>query len=119
MKPTAPQDPPQDIVLEYELDAPPEKVWRAISIPEFREQWLPGRALASAEPADATPAEEIRYRMRDEEPPFLESLVTFQIRPVADGRTLLRIIHALDDARLERRGRLAANDAGPFLMRAA
>jgi hypothetical protein len=57
--------------------------------------------------------------MRDEEPPFLESLVTFQIRPVADGRTLLRIIHALDDARFERRGRPAANDAGPFLMRAA
>jgi hypothetical protein len=45
--------------------------------------------------------------------------VTFQIRPVADGRTLLRIIHALDDARFERRGRPAANDAGPFLMRAA
>ena len=115
MKPTASEDRPQDIVLEYELEAPPEKVWRAISIPEFREQWLPERALASAEPEGSTPAEEVRYRMRDDEPPFLESLVTFQLRPAPGGRTMLRIIHALADARLER----AANDAGPFLMRAA
>ncbi|AVG40867.1 MULTISPECIES: SRPBCC family protein [Achromobacter] len=119
MKPTAPGDQPEDIVLEYELDAPPEKVWRAISIPEFREQWLPGQALASAEPTDSTPPEAICYRMRDEEPPFLESLVTFQLRPAADGRTVLRIIHALADARLEGGKLAAANDAGPFLMRAA
>jgi len=119
MNETAPENQPQDIVFEYELDAPPEKVWRAISIPEFREQWLPGRALASPEPVDATPAEEVRYRLRDDEPPFLESLVTFQLRPADDGRTVLRIIHALDDLRLERRARAAANDAGPFLMRAA
>ncbi|SSW72788.1 SRPBCC family protein [Achromobacter agilis] len=110
---------PQDIVLEYELDAPPEQVWRAISIPEFREQWLPGRALASAEPVASTPSEEVRYRMRDDEPPFLESLVTLQLRPAAGGGTVLRIIHALADARLERVVRGAANDAGPFLMRAA
>jgi len=45
--------------------------------------------------------------------------VTFQLRPAKGGGTVLRIIHALDDARLERRGRAAANDAGPFLMRAA
>lgn len=57
--------------------------------------------------------------MRDEEPPFLESLVTFQLRPAADGRTVLRIIHALADARLEGGKLAAANDAGPFLMRAA
>lgn len=25
------------IELEYEIDEPPHKVWRAISIPEFRE----------------------------------------------------------------------------------
>lgn len=119
MNDTAPDGQPQDIVLEYELDAPPDKVWRAISIPEFREQWLPARALACADPVGATPAQEVRYRMRDDEPPFLESLVTFQLRPAEGGGTVLRIIHALDDARLERRGRAAANDAGPFLMRAA
>ncbi|MPT39608.1 SRPBCC family protein [Achromobacter denitrificans] len=119
MTDSALDDPRQDILLEYELDAPPEKVWRALSIPEFREQWLPGLDLASPDPVDATPQEEVRYRMRDDEPPFLESVVTFQLRPAADGRSLLRIIHVLADERLERRGCDAANDAGPFLMRAA
>ncbi|WP_440495982.1 SRPBCC family protein, partial [Serratia sarumanii] len=36
------EQPPRDrLILEYSLDAPPEKVWRALSIPELREQWLP------------------------------------------------------------------------------
>ena len=28
-----------ELVLEYDLDAPPEKVWRALSIPAFRERF--------------------------------------------------------------------------------
>ncbi len=44
------------IELEYELDAAPQKVWRAISIPEFRQtgfhprHW-PTRNLRPASPA--------------------------------------------------------------------
>ncbi|WP_458764927.1 SRPBCC family protein [Cupriavidus basilensis] len=109
----------KDLVLEYELDAPPEKVWRAISIPAFREKWLPQGVLADAEPVSSTPDEEIRYRMRDEEPPFLESTVTFRLRPNAVGGTVLGIIHVLEDARLERHVQTAANDGWPYLMRAA
>ena len=59
----------KDLVLEFELDAPPEKVWRAISIPAFRDKWLPKGELADAEPVSWAPGEEIRYRMRDDEPP--------------------------------------------------
>ncbi|WP_208949800.1 polyketide cyclase, partial [Achromobacter aegrifaciens] len=98
---------------------PPHPRGRPPPPPPARPPAPPPRPPPPPEPADATPAEEIQYRMRDEEPPFLESLVTFQIRPVADGRTLLRILPALDAARFERRGHPAANDAGPFLMRAA
>jgi uncharacterized protein YndB with AHSA1/START domain len=29
-----------ELVFETVLDAPPEKVWRAITIPEFRARWL-------------------------------------------------------------------------------
>jgi uncharacterized protein YndB with AHSA1/START domain len=108
----------KDLVLEYELEAPPEKVWRAISIPAFREKWLPKRQLAEAEPVSSMPGEEIRYRMRDDEPPFLESIVTFQLRPHAAGGTMLRI-HELADARLERPLRRAANTNRFCLMRAA
>jgi uncharacterized protein YndB with AHSA1/START domain len=107
------------LVLEYELDAPPEKVWRAISIPAFRDKWLPKEALVSAEPVSSAPGEEIRYSMREDEPPFLESVVTFQLRPSADGGTRLRIIHGLVSARLALQVPRTANDNGPCLMRAA
>ena len=91
----------------------PSQVWRAVSIPALREQWLPDVAVSDPEPVSVTHEEEIRYRMRDDAPPFLESLVTFQIEPDGEGGTLLRIIHELADARLERRQRPAANDGGP------
>ncbi|RCS24158.1 polyketide cyclase [Phyllobacterium salinisoli] len=109
----------KDLVLEYELDASPEKVWRAISIPAFREQWLPKEPLADMELVSSAPGEEIRYRMRDGEAPFLESLVTFQVRSNAVGGTTLKIIHGLADARLERQPPRAANNNWPCLMRAA
>jgi uncharacterized protein YndB with AHSA1/START domain len=106
----------KDLVFEYELDAPPEKVWRAISIPAFRDKWLPNEALVDADPISSAPGEEVRYRMREDEPPFLESVVTFQVRPNADGSTRLRIIHELIGAQRMPR---AANSNGPCLMRAA
>ena len=104
------------LVQDHDLDAPPEKVWRAIATPELRERWLPQAALADPAPLSATPGKEIRYGMRDDAPPHLESVVTFQISARPDGGTRLRIIHAVTDARLQRR---AANNNRPCLMRAA
>jgi uncharacterized protein YndB with AHSA1/START domain len=105
------------LAFEYELDAPPEKVWRALTIAEFREKWLPKAALADTEPVYSAPGEEIGYRMRDDEPPFLESVVTFQVKPNADGGTDLRIIHRLSDPRLQLPR--PANSNARCLMRAA
>lgn len=109
----------EDLVLDYELDAPPEKVWRAISIPALRENWLPKGELADAAPISSTPGEEVRYRMRDDEPPYLESIVTFQVMPNAAGGTRLRIIHGLVATNLMRRTPPAANSNWRGLMRAA
>ena len=106
-----------DLVFEYELDAPPEKVWRALSIPAFREKWLPQEALVSAEPVSSVPGQEVRFGMREDEPPFLESVVTFQVLPNVDGGTRLRIIHELADAQKALQGSNAAD--WPTLMRAA
>ncbi|RTG45752.1 polyketide cyclase, partial [Serratia marcescens] len=61
------------------------------------------------EPLAATPGEAVSYRLRDDQPPFLESVVTLQIVPDPGGGSLLRIIHQLD----------AANDGPPTVMRAA
>jgi uncharacterized protein YndB with AHSA1/START domain len=101
------------IELEFELDEPPQKVWRAISIPEFRENWLPGDALADPEATSVTPGEEVRYRLRDSAPPFLESTVTFKIAANDAGGTLLRVIHRLDEVMP------VANSNRPPLMLAA
>jgi hypothetical protein len=95
-----------EITLEYELDAPPEKVWRAIAVAAFREQWLPQADLAEPEPIASIPGVEVRYRMREEGAPFPESTVTFRIEPALKGRAVLRIIHRIEgDAR-----RTSAND---------
>ena len=57
----------------------------------------------------ATSGEAVSYRLRDDQPPFLESVVTLQIVPDAGGGSLLRIIQQLD----------AANDGPTTVMRAA
>jgi len=76
-------------------------------------------ALADPDPISSVPDREVSYRMVDDEPPFLESVVTFQIEPgTADG-TLFRIVHRLTDARVRLNLGQAANDNGCPLMRAA
>ena len=111
--------PDEDLVFEFDLDAPPEKVWRAVTIAEFRERWLPGSALADPEPVLAVAGEEVRYRMRDDDPPFLESTVTFHVQANGAGGTRFRIVHQLCDERVGRPVPVPANSNGGCLMRAA
>lgn len=119
MSGTEPDKQAEILVFEYELDASPEKVWRAISVPGFRDKWLPEEDLADADPVSTAPGEEIRYAIRGGEPPFLESVVTFQVRPGADGGSVLRVVHGLTDSRLVPRKVPAANNNGPRMMLAA
>lgn len=107
------------IELEFDLDDPPQKVWRAISTREFRESWLPKDALAAPDAIAIIPGQEIRYSLRDDSPPFLESTVTFIISPNAAGGTSLRIVHDLTDARFDQKAGGAANNNRPPLMLAA
>ena len=106
-----------DLVLEYDLDAPPEKVWRAVTIPALRQRWLPDCDLAGAEPLTSVTGEEVRYRLRDPEPPFRESHVIFRIEPNETGGTRFRIIQDACDIR--RNLPRAANSNTRALMRAA
>ncbi|OOO26455.1 hypothetical protein BS627_05280 [Agrobacterium salinitolerans] len=113
-----PEAPKNGIELEYDLDEPPQKVWRAISIPAFRAIWLPAEALAEAEAIDITPGEEVRYRLREDTPPFLESTVTFRIAANTQGGTSLRIIHDLP-VNTGRMIKAAANHNGSSIKLAA
>ncbi len=105
------------VILDYEIDASVQKVWRAISIAEFREIWLPNAELCDPEAISFIPEQEVRYRMLDSDPPFLESVATIQITPSQTGGTNLRIIHELADARQDQK--MIANDNRSPVMQAA
>jgi len=102
----------------HEFDAPPERVWQAVTVAELRKRWLPDADLASPEPVSATPPCDVSYRMREVAPPFLESTVTFRLEPNETGGTRLRIVHELTDARLANR-RLRPANGNAAMMRAA
>ena len=99
----------QQLQFEYEIDAPPDKVWRALSEPAFRQRWLPDSDIADPEPIVSKAGETIAFRLREDDPPFLESVVTFHIGENADGGTCLKVVHALTDARLHQPS-MGAND---------
>jgi uncharacterized protein YndB with AHSA1/START domain len=86
------------LVFECALDAPPEKVWRALTVPAYLERWLkPDRPLDLA----VVTAEENRsltYRWREAGQGTIaemdDSLVTFELTPTHDGGTWFRLTHA-------------------------
>jgi len=100
----------ESLVFEYDVDAPPEKVKRALTVAEFRERWLPGAKLATPQAADG---DAIRCTLRETEPPYLESVASFEILPREGGGARIRIVHRLAQAPP------AANRNRPPLMRAA
>lgn len=107
------------LVLEYKLDASAEKVWRAISIPAFREVWLPSDALADSQPVSFNKGSEIIYRMQGKAPYFIESLVSFQITPDAEGGSILKIIHQPTQTISEFVPSISINDDSDYFMLAA
>ena len=99
--------------FEYELDAAPAKVWRALTIPEYVARWLtppasegptrentaPLQPPASLRVLDCEPNQSVRYLWRDAATPFVESTVTFRVAANEAGGTTFRIIHELNVAK--------------------
>lgn len=109
-------DAPEPIVVECDLDAPPEKVWRALTEPQLLAAWLEPDAIQPGDDShplrldfddkDHTveietlcekPHRLLRYRWRslgrDEDLPNLDSVVTFELSESDAGGTHLRIVH--------------------------
>ncbi|BCG88118.1 ATPase [Mesorhizobium sp. 113-3-9] len=100
--------------FEYDLAEPPEKVWRALTVPELLAAWMMpnditpeiGNRFAFAgtdaaiecEILDAEPERLLRYSWREQaDDPArrdpLDSVVTFTLARTVSGGTHLRIVH--------------------------
>ncbi|MAY63040.1 MAG: polyketide cyclase [Rhizobiales bacterium] len=116
---TVSEDVSREIVCECELDAPPETVWRAVTIPEFLEEWMGIRPDEnrdddiSCEIIDQSPGSQVRFAWHDGRTDVPYSVVTIDIEPALENRTRFRLSHS-EGPRMR-----AANDNGPALRLAA
>jgi len=85
-----------DLIFETGLDAPPEKVWRALTIPEYLERWLERPESVGVDQVAADEPHSITYRWTERGPGDAvaeESFVTFELTPRDDGGTWFRLTH--------------------------
>jgi uncharacterized protein YndB with AHSA1/START domain len=73
------------LVYEVDLEAPPQKVWRALATPEIREAWLgePEAGPAEVAASDAPARLDLVWPT-----PEGESLISFEISPAGQGSRL-------------------------------
>lgn len=102
---------PEPVIVDCDLDAPPEKVWRALTQPELMAAWLAEADIkpevghrfeltseigpVECEVLTADPKRELRlsWRERDEDGELVDSEVSFVLTPTIDGGTRLRLVH--------------------------
>lgn len=86
------------LVFECALDAPPEKVWRALTIPEYLERWLKPSEAIDLSVVTAEENKSLTYRWRESGLGAIvgaeDSLVTFELTPTVDGGTWFKLTHA-------------------------
>ena len=84
------------MIFETELDAPPEKVWRALTIPEYLERWLDLPADAEISVVHADEPHSVTYRWREQSNDTAlpeESVVTFEVSPRENGGSYFKLTH--------------------------
>lgn len=125
------RDTDNEVMFEGALEAAPEKVWRALTIPEYLSAWLlpasndnggkmhldgdaAGLAPISCTIEEARAPDLLRYRWREDGQP--DSIVTFELRRMGEGRTWLRLSQgAVLPGAITM---LAANGNGPLALAA-
>jgi hypothetical protein len=105
--------PPSEPQLEFtfEFDEHPEKVWKAISVEAFRQQWLPDQNVL--EVLHEAHLEQLELLIEEAEPPHERGVVTFSVRANCRGGTIFGVVHRRTMVRA------AANDAAPTMLLAA
>ncbi|MBU1306043.1 MAG: SRPBCC domain-containing protein [Alphaproteobacteria bacterium] len=86
------------VVFECLLDAPPEKVWRALTIPAYLRRWLRPREDVELAVVSAEENRSLTYRWRESGQGAVlgveDSLVTFELSPGEAGGTWFKLTHA-------------------------
>ena len=86
------------LVFDCSLDAPPEKVWRALTIPEYLSRWLKPADDIELAVVTAEENKSLTYRWREAGQGAVtdaeDSLVTFELTPNDDGGTWFKLTHA-------------------------
>lgn len=115
------------IVVECELEAEPEKVWRALTVPELVSAWLdvPAADKVSADttrPAyrivEALPFSRVRYAWNDASASEPQTFVTFDLEAQPGGGTWFRLTHSAENSR-RMSGAAANSNSPPIMARAA
>lgn len=83
----------EQVSFACELEAPPEKVWRALTIPAFRARWLGADAAnRPTEVIAAEPPHRVSWSWREAGEP--DGVVTVTLTPTPSGGTALELVHA-------------------------
>jgi uncharacterized protein YndB with AHSA1/START domain len=106
------------VVIECALDAPPEKVWRALTIPEYLAHWLKPPREVDLAVVTAEENRSLTYRWREAGQGTVlgieDSLVTFELTPTDDGGTWFKLTHAPLVVPVAAN----SNEAGPLMLAA-
>lgn len=105
-----------ELVFECTLDAPPDQVWRALTVPEYLARWLRPVEAVDLSVVTAEENKSLTYRWREAGEGAVvgaeDSLVTFELTATDDGGTWFRLTHAPAVVPV------AANSNGPMMMAA-
>lgn len=86
------------ITVECDVDAPPERVYEALTDPEIVGEWLaaevPGVGEVERTLVEAAPCERVRYLLHSEDGDHsVDSLVTFTLSAAPCGGTRVKLVH--------------------------
>lgn len=93
---------PDEIVVECEMEAAPETVWRALTDENLAADWLGAQPASEGKEApgspsysivEAKPYSRVRYAWHDPDCPDAPPIVTVELERLAGGRTRFRLTH--------------------------
>jgi len=93
---------PEEIVVECEMAAAPEKLWRALTEEPFLADWLGGEPAGEKgeerngpryQVVEAEPYSRVRYAWLDPDHPDAPPMVTVELERLSGGRTWFRLTH--------------------------